>query len=210
MAELERALGHPLSEHQRQLLGMHLHAFDSVDAHIAQTELLLAERTKPYAAAIEKLDQVPGINPLAAITLLAETGFTMSVYRNEHHLTALAGLAPGNAISSDKRRRISVRKGNHYLKRICVQIAWAASRKRDSFLRMCFLRLQSRIGRNKAIVALARKILVIVFHLLSSDRSYVDLGATFHDSRDKQRSVNRYVKRLAALGFLVQLEQKTG
>jgi transposase len=150
IAELQRALAHPLSERQRELLAMHLQAFDSIDAHVAQTELLLAKRAKPYAAAIEKLDAVPGINPLAAITLLAETGLTMSVYRNEHHLTALAGLAPGNAISSDKRRRISVRKGNHYLKRICVQIAWAASRKRDSFLRLCFLRPQQSHRRSRS------------------------------------------------------------
>lgn len=207
--QLERALRHPLTQAQRELLGFHLRAFDSLDAQVAQIELLLAERSKPYAEAIEKLDPVPGINPIAAITLLAETGLTMSVYRNQHHLTALAGLAPGNAISDSKRRRISVRKGNHYLKRICVQIAWAASRKRDSFLRLYFLRLQRRIGRNKAIVALARKILVIVFHLLSSDRPYADLGVSFYDSRNKDRAAQRYIKRLAALGFIVKLGPKT-
>jgi transposase len=209
MPELERALKHPLSDHQRQLLGMLLRAFDATDALIAEAEFKLTERTKPYSATIEKLDQIPGINPLAAITLLAETGFDMSVYRNDGHLTALAGLAPGNAISSDKRRRISVRKGNHYLKRICVQIAWAASRKKDSFLRMRFLRLQSRIGRNKAIVALARQILVLVFHILSTDRPYKDLGPNFYDSRDPDRAAKRFTNRLTALGFIVTLTKKT-
>lgn len=208
MPEFEHALQHPLSAHQRELLAMLLRASDSTDALIAEVELKLAERTTAYADAITKLDTIPGINPLAAITLLAETGFDMSVYRNDGHLTALAGLAPGNAISSDKRRKISVRKGNHYLKRICVQIAWAASRKKDSFIRMRFLRLQGRIGRNKAIVALARQILVLVFHVLSSDRPYEDLGSNFYDRRDPERTVQRYSKRLAALGFLVTLTKK--
>jgi len=208
--ELERALQHPLSDHQRQLLGMLLRAFDSVDAQIAEVELTLTERTEPYSAIIAKLDPIPGINPLAAITLLAETGFDMSVYRNDGHLTALAGLAPGNAISSDQRRRISVRKGNHYLKRICVQIAWAASRKKDSFLRTRFLRLKSRIGQNKAIVALARQILVLVFHVLSTDRPYQDLGPNFYDARDPDKAARRFVTRLAALGFDVALTKKSG
>jgi len=203
--ELQRALQHPLSDHQRELLGMLLRAFDSVDAHIAEVELKLTERTESRADVIAKLDPIPGINPLAAITLLAETGFDMSVYRNSGHLTALAGLAPGNAISSDKRRRISVRKGNHYLKRICVQIAWAASRKKDSFLRMRFLRLKGRIGQNKAIVALARQILVLIFQILSADKPFKDLGPNFYDARDPDRAAQRYVKRITALGFVVTL-----
>jgi transposase len=208
MPELERALQHPLSDHQRELLAMLLQAFDSTDALIAQVELKLFQRTEPHAAVIAKLDAIPGINPLAAITLLAETGFDMSAFRNDGHLTALAGLAPGNAISSDKRRRISVRKGNHYLKRICVQIAWAASRKKDSFLRLRFLRLKSRIGQNKAIVALARQILVLVFHILSTDRVYADLGPNFYDKHDPKKTVQRLTRRLDALGFTVELTKK--
>lgn len=204
---LEAALRCQLSEAQRQLLQMHLRAYDSLDAQVAEVELELGTRSRPYAKMVEELDVIPGINPLAAITLLAETGTDMSVYRNERHLTALAGLAPGNAVSSEKRRRIAVRKGNHYLKRICVQIAWAASRKKDSFLRMRFLRLQSRIGRNKAIVAVARQLLVLVFHVLSG-HPYQDLGMSFYDIRDKQRAIERYTKRLTALGFNVQLEPK--
>lgn len=205
--QLERALRHPLSEHQRELLKMHLRGYDSLDSQVAEAELEMTERTRPYAQAIQALDTIPGINPLAAMTLLAETGLDMSVYHNAHHLTALAGLAPGNAISSDRRRRISVRKGNHYLKRICVQIAWAASRKRDSFLRARFGRLQYRIGRNRAIVALARQILILVFHVLSTNQPYKDLGNAFHDLREKERAVQRYTKRLVALGYLVNLTQ---
>jgi transposase len=187
---------------------MHLQAYDLIDAQVAETEVKLTGRAEPYAKMISLLDAIPGINPLAAITLLAETGVDMSVYRNELHLTALAGLAPGNSISSDKRRKIRVRKGNRYLKRICVQIAWAASRKKDSFQRMRFLRLQGRIGRNKAIVAVARQILVLVYHMLSTGLPFKELGANFYDRKYKERAVQRYTKRLANLGFIVQLIKK--
>jgi transposase len=208
VAELERAVRHPLTDQQRELLKMHLHTYDAVDAQVAETELKLTQLSQPYSAQIALLDQIPGINPLSAITMLAETGIDMSVYRNERHLTSLAGLAPGNAISADKRRKVSVRAGNRYLKRILVQIAWAASRKKDSFLRLRFLRLQTRIGRNKAIVAVARQILVLVYHMLSTGKPYQDLGTAFYDRRDKEKVITKYTKRLAQLGFVVQLIKK--
>ena len=208
-AELEAALRTPFSDYQREMLVMHLRAYDAIDAEIAQSEIKMMERAKPYAAAIEKLDAVPGINPLAAITVLAETGADMSVYRDAHHLTSLAGLAPGNNVSADKRRRIALPKGNHYLKRISVQIAWAASRKNDSFLRARFNRLSFRIGRNKAIVATARHILIIVYHLLAGEQQYQDLGPQFYDKRNKEWSIKRHVKRLEQLGFIVALKPTT-
>jgi len=208
-AQLEAALRTPLSDYQRELLAMHLRAYDAIDAQLAQSESKMMERAKPYAAAIEKLDAVPGINPLAAITVLAETGLDMSVYRDAHHLTSLAGLAPGNNVSADKRRRIAMPKGNRYLKRISVQIAWAASRKTGSFLRARFKRLSFRIGRNKAIVATARHILIIVYHLLADQQQYKDLGAQFYDKRNKERSIQRHVQRLEQLGFTVALKPTT-
>jgi transposase len=206
---LERALKHPLAPHQREMLVLVLRTHDQIDAQLAEVEVKIFDRSQPYAQAIAQLDSIPGINPLAAITLIAETGVDMSVYRNDRHLSAIAGLAPGNAISSDKRRRIGVRKGNHHLKRICVQIAWSASRQKDSFLRARFMRLQARIGRGKAIVALARQILVLVFHVLSTNRPYSDLGPDFYALRNKEQAVLKHVKHLARLGFNVALTNNT-
>lgn len=208
LALLEQCLGkNLLSRQQRHLLKMHLEDYDAVDAQIARLETELSERARPYAEAVARLDQIPGINELGAITLIAEVGVTMGVYRSAAHLSVLAGVAPGNAVSAEKRRRISVRKGNRYLKRILVQIAWAASRKKDSFLSSRFHRMQARIGRNKAIVALARHLLVIVYHVLSG-QTYRDLGASYLDSRSKERTMNSLVRRLDRLGFAVTLTSK--
>ena len=203
--QLERAVRHPLTDRQREMLQMHLQTYDAVDAQVAETELKLTQLAEPYRAQIALLDQIPGINPLAAITLLAETGVDMTVYRDEGHLTSLAGLTPGNAISADKRRKVSVRAGNRHLKRILVQIAWAASRKKDSFQRSRFLRLQTRIGRNKAIVAIARQILIVVYHTLTTGKPYQDRGTAFYDRVDPRKVVARYTKRLVQLGYVVQL-----
>lgn len=203
------ALQAPLSDLQRELLRMHLHAYDAADARVAEAELKLMTLAEPYQSMIDKLDAVPGINPLAAVTLMAETGVDMSAYRDAHHLTSLAGLVPGNAISDAKRRSIGVRKGNRHLKRICVQIAWAASRKKDSFFRARFGRLAARIGRNKAVVATARHVLVVVYHLLGSDLAYRDLGAWYYQKQSKQRLVKRAVRNLEQLGFTVGLTPRS-
>lgn len=204
--ELERALRNPLSPAQQHLLAMYLSTYDALDGQVLRTERSIDDRSDALASAVALLDPIPGINRTAAITLLAETGLQMSAYRSAAHLTAIAGLAPGNAVSSAKRRRISVRKGNVYLRRIAVQVAWAASRQNNSFLASRFRRLQFRIGRNKAIVATARQILVVVFHVLSTQRPYTDLGAAFHDQKNKERVVRRMTRRLQHLGFDVQIQ----
>jgi len=114
--ELDRCLGNGLlNALQCRLLKMHLEAYDAIDAQIAQSELELTTLVEPYSEAIALLDAIPGINRIGAITVIAEIGVDMTAYRNDAHLTALAGLAPGNAISADKRRRISVRKGRQML-----------------------------------------------------------------------------------------------
>jgi transposase len=204
--QLQAAVSAPLTEQQRVLLDMHLRGYDAIEAQVAEAEGKLQALAHPFSKLVELLDEIPGVNELAAITVLAETGVDMSVYRNEHHLTSLAGLAPGNSVSADKRRRIPMPKGNRYLKRICVQIAWAASRKADSFHSSRFRRLTYRIGRNKAIVATARHLLIVIYRVLLSGDHYKDLGANFYDSRNKQRAVRTCVNRLAKLGFTVKLE----
>lgn len=204
--QLHAAVSAPLTDRQRDLLDMHLRIYDHLDAQIAQAELKLRELAEPFRDKIRLLDEIPGINELAAITVLAETGTDMAVYRNEHHLTSLAGLAPGNSISADKRRRVPMPKGNRYLKRICVQIAWAASRKNDSFHSSRFRRLAYRIGRNKAIVATARQLLIVIYRMLLKSEHYKDLGAAFYDSHNKERAVRKHVQRLTRLGFAVKLE----
>jgi transposase len=209
VAELERAVRDSLSPTQREMLSFHLREYDSMDAQVLAIEQKLEEYFEQYESQVAAIDPIPGINPLAAITLLAETGVEMSVYRNEGHLAAMAGLAPGNSVSADRRRRISVRKGNVYLKRICVQIAWAAIRAKKSFFAARFRRLSRRIGRNKAIIAIAHQILVVVHKVLSTGRPFQDLGADFYDTKDKDKAVRRLTKRLAKFGYSVQLEPLT-
>ena len=160
---------------------------------------LIEDVTRPLVANASHVKKVPGRKTdIGDAQWLAELG--------AHGLLRPSFVPPKEIRGLRSVARYRTR--NHHLKRICVQIAWAASRKKGSFLRVRFLRLQNRIGRNKAVVALARQMLVLIYHVLSG-KPYTDLGATFYDEHDKVRAVDRYTQKLAALGYNVQLLKKS-
>lgn len=125
-AELERALEGQFQEHHRFMLTRLLSHLDFFEAELAALDeridaLLLQHPT--FAAAVERLDTVPGINRIAALTIIAEIGVDMSRFPSARHLAARAGLAPGNNETGGKQRATSTRKGNRYLRRTLVQAA---------------------------------------------------------------------------------------
>jgi hypothetical protein len=108
--------------------------------------------------------------------------------------------------SAGKRRSTRLRKGAPWLKTTLVTAAWAAARKKTGYLRTEFLRLKSRRGAKKAIMAVAASILTAVYHMLRNNRPYRDLGADHFDQRDKRQVANRLLKRLAAMGYEVEIK----
>jgi transposase len=137
--------------------------------------------------------------------LVSEIGIDMSRFKTEGHLISWAGLCPRNDESAGKRRSTRMKKGAPWLKTTLVQCAWAASRKKNSYLQAQYLRLRSRRGAKKAICAVAASILTAAYHMLTNGTFYEDLGAAYFDKRAKGKHVLRLVNRLQNLGFAVQL-----
>jgi len=162
--------------------------------------------TQSWAAGRELCDAVPGIGLRLAETILAELGTDMSRFPSAAHAASWAGLAPGQHESAGKRRAVRTGKGNRYLKTGLVQAAWAAINHKDSFLAAVYHRLAARCGAKKAIVAVARKILVIVYTLLKTGTTYEERGAATLDDRQKARLVERMQRRIERLGYIVNLE----
>lgn len=132
----------------------------------------------------------------------------MSRFPTAKHLSAWAGMAPGNNESGGKRRAARTRKGNRFLRRALVQAAYPAARKKDSYLKALFYRLAARRGRKRAAVAVGRTILEIAYYLISRGRTYEELGAGYFDALERERATKRLVGRLRALGFRVSLEEE--
>jgi transposase len=152
------------------------------------------------------VDAIPGIGVRVAETIIAELGTDMSRFPSSAHASSWAGLVPGQHESAGKRKSTRIRAGNRYLRSALIQAAWAAVKQPDTFLAAFYRRLALRRGKKKAIIALAHKILVIVYTLLKTGQVYQERGATAFDERQKDRIVHRLERRIAQLGYKVHLE----
>ena len=165
------------------------------------------QAAQPPLGALERLDEVPGIGGKAAQVIIAEVGLDMGQFPTPGHLVSWARLAPRTIQSGAKHRAGATGKGNPYLKSVLGEAATAAA-KTDTFLGQRYRRLVRRIGKRKALVAIARSILVIVWHLLADPTArFHDLGADYHASRiDRDRRTRNLVHQLQALGHKVTLQ----
>jgi len=156
--------------------------------------------------ALDRLDEIPGIGLRAAQVIIAEIGLDMAQFPTADHLASWAKVSPRTIQSGPRNRSGKVGKGNPYLKRVLGEVATAAA-KTDTFLGERHRRLARRQGKQKALVAIERSILVVVWHLLADPTArFVDLGADFYDQRvNKERRTRDLVRQLIALGHQVTL-----
>jgi transposase len=160
----------------------------------------------PVRPAIARLDEIPGISRNAAQVIIAEIGLDMTRFPTAAHLVSWAKLSPRTIQSGAKNRPGKTGKGNPYLKGVLGDAA-AAAGTTGTFLGERYRRILKRRGKLKALVAIARTLLVIIWHLLA-DRAarYHDLGAGYYTSRlDTDRRARNHIRQLEALGFTVTL-----
>lgn len=205
-AELEQALVGAMGDHQRFVVRHQLAHIDFLGATIDQCSAEIAERLDPVAVQRERLCTIPGVGQRTAEVILAELGWDMQQFPSAKHLASWAGLCPGNHESAGKRKSGRTRQGSKWLREALVEAAQAAARTRSTYLAAQYRRLAARRGANKALVAVAHSILVIVYHLLKHETVYEDLGHTYFDQRDRDHVSRRLVSRLAALGYTVTVE----
>ena len=202
---LREALRGRVTKHHRFLLRLHLSQIDALDASIATIDEQVEAGIAPFRAAVGQVMTIPGIGDIGAQVIVSEIGTDMSRFPSEGHLISWAGLCPRNDESAGKRRSNRLRKGAPWLKTTLVQCAWAAVRKKGSYLQAQFLRLKTRRGPKKAIMAVAASILTAIYHMLKDGTLYQDLGSNHFQNRSKGQQTNRLVKRLADLGYNVAL-----
>ena len=154
-----------------------------------------------WKEAVELLNTMPGIGTRAAESILAEIGVDMARFGSAEHLASWAKVSPGNNESAGKRYSGRTGKGNRWLRTILVQSAKAGVRKKNSFFSAMHHRLVVRRGANRATMAVARHMLVAIYHMLDKHEPYRDLGGGYYDDRDKNNLVGRMTKRLNGLGF---------
>lgn len=202
---LALALEGHVEDHHRFVLDLQLRQLDHLESLLAELDQRIEEKLQPVQPAHQRLMQIPGVDRIVAAVLLSELGTDMRVFKSAHHAAAWAGVCPGNNESAGHQREGRVRKGNLHLKTMLVQAAHAAVRHRPSYLHAKFLRLKTRRGPQRAAMAIAHKILIAAYHLLSTGQPYRDLGETYLDQLNKARLATQLVRRLTRLGYDVQV-----
>jgi transposase len=194
-----------LRHHHRFMLTQHLHQAEHLEGQIEAFDVRIEEQTRPFEDVLGRLDAIPGINTRAAECIIAEIGTDMSRFPTAQHLASWAGLCPGNNESAGKRRSGKTNFGNHHLKSLLVQVAWAAARTKKSYFHAQYHRLKSRRGHKKAVVAIAHSMLITTWHLLSKKCEYVDLGPSHFDNLRQDRLAKHLINKLEKLGYQVSL-----
>lgn len=210
ITELTEALVGNFCEHHGIIVKLLLTQIDGLDTAINELDKAIEVRLGPYRVIETRVQTIPGVGARVAQCVIAETGGDMSRFKTPGHLSAWAGLAPANAESGGKRRPARTRKAAPHLRTILVQAAWAAVRVKDSYYGAMFRKLCTRRGPQIAIVAVARKILETIWHLLTNEVDHTDLGADFYQRRQNPEAQARHlVAKLEALGKKVSIEPAT-
>lgn len=170
---LQSLEGSHIESDQRLKMSIASQHMDQIDSHVRRLETEMAIRCIPYATLINLLLDIPGISYLSAMTIIAEIGTDMSVFETSKQLACWAGLAPANNESANKKKSVRISKAGSYLKPLLVQCALAAiNSKSNPYYRIKYNRIKKRRGHKKAIIAIARMILVNIYHILSTGEAY--------------------------------------
>lgn len=206
--DIKKALEGSLEPEDIEMLSMMMAHIHYLQKTIADVEMMIDRHLEPFKAEVELLVTIPGVQKAGAAVIISEIGVNMDQFNDDSQLVAWAGMCPGNNESAGKIRSSRIRKGNTHLKTVLVQLAWAASRTKNTYLNSKFRALSRHKGNKKAIVAIGRKLLVICYHMLKKKISFLELGPLFLDSLESGRKLKYHLKRLEEMGYEVELKEK--
>ena len=186
---------------QKKLIQAIVDHIDDMTKRISDIDDIINGEMEKYEAAINAIDELPGIGKESAQTILAEIGLDMNRFPTAAHLASWAGLSPGNNESAGKRKNGRTCKGNITLKTTLVRAAKAASRKQGSFFKAQYDRLVVRRGANRATVAVAHSMIIAIYHVLKDKKPFQDLGSDYYNQFNPERKITSYLRKLEALGW---------
>ena len=192
-----------LSAPQRKLLKLQLEHLQDLQDNLREIEGQIQKDFSQFEGPIGWLNSISGIDLTAAYAILAEIGATLETFPTAQHLCAWAGLAPGNHQSAGKKKKQRVTQGNNYLKTILCEVAWVIASHKKLYLAGWYWRLKQRTDAKRAIVALARKLLVIIYAMLKSKSAYDEQKFWVRKEATEQKRVSRMIHELSKLGYSI-------
>lgn len=204
---LAEALAGRFGEHHAFLARMILTHIDAISAMVGELDTRIDAELAPYRTQVELLDSIDGIDTRAAQVIIAEIGVEMARFPSAAHLASWAGVCPGNNKTAGKAKTAATRPGNRWLKAALGTAALGALRKKSSYLHALYRRIAARRGGKRALAAVAHSQLVTIWHVLSTQTPYRDLGGDYFLRRDNpEHRRRRALDQLERLGYRVILE----
>ena len=204
LPEIEEALrDHRLDEHIRWMIRQSLDHLVFLEKQLAELDEQTHQKLQPFEQEYELLQTIPGVGPETAAVIIAETGGNMAQFPTERNLTSWAGVCPGNNSSAGKQKSGRIKKANKWLLAALVQAGWGAVRKKGSIFKKRFYRQAQHRGRQKAVIATARAILVVLWHVLSRKTPYREAPNLEMEKREHSKKVLHHLKKLRQLGIVV-------
>jgi transposase len=205
--KLKQVLTGNLQAYHQQSLKWAKEQYDLYEKQIQECMFYMEKICKEhYAKEMELLQSMPGISKISAMCIIAEMGADMSAFENSGKITGWAGLRPRNDESAGKFKSKAITKGNKYLRAILVQVAWGASRTKGSYFKEKFSRLALRKSNKKAIIAIARKMLVIIWNMLNDSKPYNPTLVHIYDPVKVSRSIAYHQKEIEKASKLLPKE----
>ncbi|MBA2610805.1 MAG: IS110 family transposase [Bacteroidetes bacterium] len=186
------ALQGTLTDNDSWQLQCLLKDIDHIDGQLNSLENRISQFIEQdYRHVVECLDSITGVGLGSAQVIVSEIGKDMSSFASSDHLTSWCGLSPGNNESAGKRRNTSVKKGNKYLRIALIAVAWGAVKTKNSYWRGLFEKLRKRMKSQKAIVAIARRILKVVYKTIKEEKLYSEKGIEHFISMQTRKKENQ-------------------
>lgn len=207
IGELKEALTGNITDHHRFLLTQCMQHIQYLEGQIGELEERIAEALKAYPEVYACLMSAPFLHETSVAGIMAEMGVDMSAFPSADNLASWNGMCPGNNESAGKKKSGKKRHGNKYLESLLTEIAWAAVRRKGSFLQAKFKRIAYRRGPKKAIIAIGHSITKSVYHMIKERVCYVEPQSQPQqlNERQKQKLAQKHLKALERLGYKIEL-----
>ena len=203
--EILSSMNGVMSSPQRKLLKMQMAHLDELKTNLREVEDEIHDNFSQFEGPIDCLDSIPGIDKTAAFAILAEIGSKMNSFPTAEHICSWAGLVPGNHESAGKKKKQRVTQGNNYLKSILCEVAWVIASHRNYYLSGWYWRLKQKTDSKRAIVALAHKLLVIIYTMLKTNSTYNEEKFLERKQVGDQKRINRMIGNLTKIGYVISL-----
>jgi len=197
--DIKEALTGNITEHHRFMLRTILENMKRIESTIAEIDQKIAQKTEQYKDIIELLKTIPGVDYNGAIGIISEIGVDMEKFPSHKHITSWAGVCPGKNESAGKNKSGRITYGNIHLRSLLTELAWSASRTKNTYLSSKYKSLVKRRGDKRAIIAVGHKILIAAYFIIKDKTEYKELGADHLNNFRKDKLIAYYQKQLETL-----------